>query len=87
MTTRNRQFGDTAAEAQAVQDWVLRSIGMAGRMAMTFELSDNMRAMVADGVRDRHPDWNQQAVEREVLRLMIGDDLFAEVFGEGRPRP
>ena len=25
-------------------------------------------------------------VEREVLRLMIGDDLFREAFGEDRPQ-
>lgn len=86
MTARDSNFNDTTAEAQAVQDRVLRSIGMAGRMAMTFELSDNMRAMVEAGVRHRHPQWSQQTVEREVLRLMIGDDLFREVFGKDRPK-
>ncbi len=78
-------FDDTTSEARAVHNQVLRSIGMAGRMAMTFELSDNMRSTVADGVRDRHPEWDDQTVEREVLRLMIGDDLFGEVFGKDRP--
>ena len=77
-------FDDTTRDALAVQYRALRSIGMAGRMAMTFELSDNMRATVADGVRYRYPQWDEQAVEREVLRLMIGDDLFREVFGKDR---
>lgn len=80
-------FDDTTPEAWAVQYRALRRIGLAGRMAMTFELSDNMRAMVEAGVRYRHPDWDQPAVEREVLRLMIGDDLFREVFAEDRRRP
>ena len=80
-------FDDTAPEARAVQYRALRSIGMAGRIAMTFELSDNMRSIVADGVRHRHPQWDDKAVEREVLRLMIGDELFREAFGEGRPQP
>lgn len=80
-------FDDTTSDARAVHDRVLRSIGMAGRMAMTFELSDNMRSIVADGVRYRHPEWDEQAVEREVLRLMIGDDLFREAFGKDRERP
>lgn len=78
-------FDDTTSDALAVQYRALRSIGMAGRIAMTFELSDNMRATVADGVRYRHPQWDEQAVEREVLRLMIGDDLFREAFGKDRP--
>ncbi len=78
-------FDDTTSEARAVHNRVLRSLGMAGRMAMTFELSDNMRATVADGVRHRHPQWDETTVEREVLRLMIGDKLFGEVFGKDRP--
>ena len=76
---------DTTKDALAVQYRVLRRLGMAGRIAMTFELSDNMRATVADGVRYRHPEWDEQAVEREVLRLMIGDELFREAFGKDRP--
>lgn len=78
-------FDDTTSEALAVQYRALRSIGMAGRMAMTFELSDNMRSTLAAGVRHRHPLWDGPAVEREVLRLMIGDGLFQEVFGKDRP--
>jgi len=78
-------FDDTTSEALAVQYRALRSIGMTGRIAMTFELSDNMRSMVAAGVRYRHPQWDEQTVEREVLRLMIGDDLFREAFGKDRP--
>lgn len=80
-------FDDTTPEARAVQYRVLREIGMAGRMAMTFELSDNMRAMVEAGMRHRHPNWDQQAVEREVLHLMIGDELYREVLGKDRHRP
>ena len=75
-------FDDTTSDARAVHNRVLRSIGMEGRMAMTFELSDNMRATVANGVRHRHPEWDEQVVEREVLRLMIGDDLFRRAYGE-----
>jgi hypothetical protein len=82
VTKKASVFSDTTAEALAVQYRVLRRIGMAGRMAMTFELSDNMRAMVEAGVRHRHPDWDQPAVEREVLHLMIGDELFREVFAK-----
>lgn len=77
-------FDDTTPEALAVHYRTLRSIGMAGRIAMTFELSDNMRSLVAAGVRYRHPQWDKHAVEREVLRLMIGDDLFGEAFGKDR---
>ena len=74
--------GDTTSEAACRQNEVFRRIGIAGRAAMTFELSDNLRRIVEDGVRDRHPDWDEQAVRLSVIRLMLGERLFEEAFGE-----
>jgi hypothetical protein len=34
-------------------------------------------------VRHRHPRWDDRAVEREVIRLMIGDDLFRQAYRKG----
>ena len=79
--------GDTTPEAMAKQDEVLRRMGLTGRAAMTFDLSDTLRQVVEAGVRHRHADWDRRSVEREVLRLMIGDDLFRRAFGEAQARP
>lgn len=73
---------DTTFEAACRQNEVLRRIGIAGRAAMTFELSDNLRRIVADGVRDRHPDWDDEAVRLEGIRLMLGDELFQKAYGK-----
>ncbi|MHC4476176.1 MAG: hypothetical protein ACYTEL_11050 [Planctomycetota bacterium] len=72
---------DTSIDAAVRQIEILRRIGMEGRARMTFELSDNMRKTLEAGVRHRHPDWNDGQVNREVVRLMLGDRLFREVFG------
>lgn len=87
MTMRDRMLDDTTAEALAVQFQVLRRLGPSGRLAMTFELCDNLRSLVAAGVRHRHPDWDGRAVEREVIRLMIGDDLFRQAYGKESAAP
>ena len=71
----------------AKQVEVLRRMGLAGRAAMTFDLSDTLRQVVEAGVRHRHADWDSRSVEREVMRLMIGDDLFHRAFGEAQARP
>ena len=84
---RDRTLDDTTADALAVQTQVLRRIGMNGRAAMTFELSDNLRSLVEAGVRHRHPHWDDQTIEREVIRLMIGDDLFREAYGKESAEP
>ena len=73
---------DTSGAALAEQIRVLRALGIEGRAAMTFELSNNLRRIVADGVRDRHPEWGALQVERGVLRIMLGEQLYAEVFGD-----
>ncbi len=81
-TMRDRMLDDTSADALAVQLQVLRRIGIEGRAAMTFELSDNLRQIVKDGVRHHHPDWDEKQVKQEVLRIVLGDRLYNEAFGE-----
>jgi hypothetical protein len=72
---------DTTQEAAAVQNEILRKIGIEGRARMTFEMSDNLRRIVQDGVKLRHPDWDDEAVRLEAIRLTLGDRLFEEAFG------
>jgi len=64
----------------------LRRLGISGRAAMTFELSDNLRQIVKDGVQHRHPDWDEAQVKREVLRIVLGDRLFNELPEEVKRR-
>jgi hypothetical protein len=73
---------DTTRDAFLRQLEVLRRLGIEGRAAMTFELSDNLRQVVKDGVRHHHPDWDEMRVKQEVLRIVLGDRLYSEVFGE-----
>ena len=87
MGMRDPMLDDTTADALAVQFRILQRIGPAGRMAMTFELSDNLRSLVESGVRYRHPSWDDRTVAREVIRLWIGDDLFRKAYGRDRPEP
>lgn len=72
---------DTTAEALREQIKALRRLDISARAAMTFELSDNLRQITADGVRHAHPDWNEAQVKAAVLRLVLGKPLFDEVFG------
>ena len=78
---------DTTSEATAKQFEILRRIGPAGRAAMTFELGDNLRALVRAGVRHRHPQWDDRTVELEVIRSMVGDALFRQAYGKGSTGP
>jgi len=73
---------DTTVEAARKQLEILRSLDMSARANITFQLSNNLRQTVEAGVRHRHPDYNEQQIKSEVLRLMVGERLFREVFGD-----
>lgn len=73
---------DTTNEAARKQFEILRRLRPEARLKMAFELSDNLRSIVEAGVRLRHPDYNERKIQQEVLRLMIGDRLFKEIFNK-----
>ncbi len=77
---------DTTSEALAVQFRILRRMGTAGRAAALFSLCETVRALTEAGVRYRHLEWDAHATRMEVFRLMLGDDLFREVYGERRTK-
>ena len=71
---------DTTIEAVRKQNEILRRLGPEKRLKMAFELSDNLRSIVEAGVRERNPDYDEETIRQEVLRLMIGDSLFKQVY-------
>ncbi|MGD2094152.1 MAG: hypothetical protein PVH77_04000 [Phycisphaerales bacterium] len=73
---------DTTIEAARKQFEILRRLGPEERLKMAFEMSNNLHGIVEAGVRKRHPDWNEETVRRRVLYLMIGKNLYREVFGD-----
>lgn len=73
---------DTTIDAMRKQFEILERLGIEGRAEMTFQLSDNLRQVVEAGVRLRHPEYNDKAVRREVLRITLGDELYCKAFEE-----
>jgi hypothetical protein len=71
---------DTTIEAVRKQFEILRRLGPQVRLQMSFEMSDNLRGIVESGVRGRNPDYDEQKIKQEVLRLMIGEALFEQIY-------
>ncbi|MBL8822947.1 MAG: hypothetical protein JNJ77_10200 [Planctomycetia bacterium] len=42
----------------------------AERLAMVSDANDNLRILVAAGVRWQHPDWDEAQVQKEMVRRM-----------------
>jgi CHASE2 domain-containing sensor protein len=60
---------DTSPDAARVQLEAQRRLGEDGRLRMALDMSLAARALAAAGIRENHPDWDEQQVRRELLRL------------------
>jgi len=77
---------DTTLEVARIQFSILRKIGFAGRANLAIELSDGLRATIESGVRQRHPEYNDNMVRLAALRLSIGEQLFREAYPDTKVR-
>jgi hypothetical protein len=71
---------DTTIDALRKQFEILERIGIEGRAEMTFQLSDNLRQIIEEGVRLRHPEYSDSQVRQEVLRITLGDELYRKAY-------
>jgi hypothetical protein len=78
---------DTTPEAARIEADVYRRMPPEKRLAMALQMSDFLRALVAAGVRDRHPEFTPRQLQLAVARLYLGDELFQKAFAqELKPR-
>ena len=71
---------DTTIEAARIQFSIFRKMGMEGRARMTIELSDGLRSIIESGVRQRHPDYDENMVRLAAIRIAIGEELFRQAY-------
>lgn len=63
---------DTSARVAAVHVQLYRTIGEAKRAEIVADLSDALRDLAAAGVRQRHPEYDNDQVQKEVLAVFYG---------------
>jgi hypothetical protein len=67
---------------------IFRRMGPARRLQTGVELSRTCRALLAEGVRKRHPEYDDSQIRLAVIRLMLPEDLFLKAYpnaGDIRP--
>ena len=70
---------DASAAARRIQIEALRRLDGPTRLQMALRMSDDSRDITLAGIRHRHPDWTDDDVHRELLRLLLGRELAATV--------
>src|SRR5262249_14627772 len=71
---------DTSSEAIRIQHAVYRRMSPETRLRLACQMSDSIRALAADGVRARHPDYTERQLQLAVIRMTLGDELFRRVY-------
>lgn len=71
---------DTTEEAARVQFAVYRRMTPERRLELAFQMTADLRRRLADGVRQRHPEYGEHQVRLAVIRLTLGEELFQTVY-------
>jgi hypothetical protein len=71
---------DTSPDAEKVQIEVFRRMGPEKRLQSAALLSDTCRTLLAEGVRKRHPDYDEEKVRLAVIRCLLPEDLFLQAY-------
>jgi hypothetical protein len=62
-------YTDTSSAAQGIQLEILRGMSGEQRILLAFEMSLFARELAKEGIRREHPEWPEERVTRELLRL------------------
>jgi hypothetical protein len=71
---------DTSPAAHEAQMECYRRMTPAARIAAAVEMSEDVRAIAAAGIRARHPSYTPGDVRHALHRLILGDDLFRRAW-------
>jgi hypothetical protein len=71
---------DTTRAARAAQIRAWRALGPAGRLELALSMSDDVRTLTADGIRQRHPEKTDVNVFWAERRRLLGADLFQKAY-------
>ena len=71
---------DTSQEAWLVTREAHARLGPDGRVRAAFEAAEFGRALALEGIRLRHPEYDQRMLRLALFRLLYGDVLFLKVF-------
>jgi hypothetical protein len=63
---------DTSAKAAAIQERLHDALGPEGRFRLAMRMSELAREFAKAGVRERHPEFTESEVSRELARLFYG---------------
>lgn len=63
-----------------MQIQVYRRMGPEGRLHRAMKMCDEAREIAREGIRARHPEYDEPSVNWALFRLLLGDALFRAAY-------
>jgi hypothetical protein len=77
---------DTSADAFERQLDAFRRLTPERRVELAAEMSDEIRAVAAAGIRGRHPEYSSEQVKAALVELLLGPQLAQAVAEPATPK-
>jgi hypothetical protein len=71
---------DTSSDAEKVQIEIFRRMEPQKRLQAAAFLSETCRTLLAEGIRKRHPHYDEVQVRLAVIRCLLPEDLFLRAY-------
>ncbi|MBX3227951.1 MAG: hypothetical protein KIT84_28010 [Labilithrix sp.] len=71
---------DTSLDAYELQLRGYRQMSPARKSELVAELSETVRELAREGIRQRHPDYDTADVDRALVALVYGPEVARRVF-------
>lgn len=71
---------DTSEAADEVQLGIYRRMEPSERLQVGLDLTELSRQLLAEGIRQRHPEYDDEQVRLATIRAWLGADLFFRVY-------
>ena len=68
---------DTTSEAHAVQTAIYQRMSPARRCEIAARMSVTARAIAVAGIRNRHPEYDDEQARMALFRLLLGDEAVS----------
>jgi len=75
---------DTSPNAEKIQIEIFRRMEPEGRLQSAALLSETCRTLLAEGIRKRHPTYNEEQVRLALIRCLLQEDLFLKAYPGAR---
>ncbi len=78
---------DTTLEADELQFKIIREMAPEKRLQLLFDFIESGCRLLEEGIRYRHPEYDEDKVRLASIRARIGDELFKKAYLNGESVP